>query len=422
MGRTLVCFLAVLTSVISLSAREPERSFLSAQEIANLRAGLNATSEVVGISEILSTRIRQPVTSVSSSFFFKQLLSEKSQIILERRKYGPLVPLDPSLSIEQYQRKINTEKAGQCFRILNPTEGAMEELLNTIVFEFVGKAQEEDAAVPAVLRSNLDPIIKRISDHLDRAPTNRAGASLQTLLGGLRDVGFRNNRVRVLRFSRPGISLSLSSLISLRSGEDAAFVELQDCLVTYLRDQRELFSARMIQIDQGRDFVVSARLFGQFGLGNRVRLPLDWSELSDPRHREAARLQFFLEGNQFSDRTNEKSFLVKRLSRIQDSLVFLEGRLKNAKLIHDLTAELSLEQLDFLIDLMIQLNRDVLPTANAVALTGDLAKQALRGSAMEDFFFQRQTHRDLVTLSASLQEERKKREARRADLEAIRNQ
>jgi len=410
-----------MKTIISLSLLSTGLCFaqsLPMKQVENIRAGLSIRSDMQDLSKVLETTIREETGTVSLSFYFKQLLSNKAESLKLGTKYGSLVPLDPSLSLEQYDEKIELTKVGICYQTLVNQEGGLDPLLIDIMFNFAPKEAQEKSRSRQRIAEKLK-IVELIQAHLEKAPQSEEGQSISSVLGKLSEVNLRKNRIRSLRFDKDDLPLSLSSLISLRSGDDEVFVNLQECLVNYLKEQKNLFSNRWVRIDKGERIKSSAALFAEAQLKSKPLMPVQWSELA-PTQVEAARLQFFMEGQQgFSDLQKEKDFLMKRMARIDASLKFLESRLQESKRINALAEKLSARQLDFLIDLMIQLNRDVLPTSASISMSSAAVQRALKGEDVEEFFYQRQIHRDLLTLSATMAESRRKEDAKKDDIKAL---
>lgn len=438
--------------VFGLSFAQAQTKYKNAAEVMNLRHQLVsstpvAQSPVSDLSMILKKNFKDDDDSLTSSFFIKQILSTKASAFINGIKGGHLVLIDPSLSLPQYDAKVKQSEGELLIQSINQkkatanSKSEMEQVVTDLMFNHALKQRKAEKEVKNIpLTEDEQQVIAKLNEHLQKAPKNNKGQSLKEILGDFHDFGIHNGRIRYLTFSSEQnlalsshavpntkkYDLSLSNLISLKTGDDRFFVLIHQYLVNYLKEQKQFFDQRSEAIDghQGlvaSDMVIaSAELFknNNLRIGEKTLGPTKWEQLSGSQ-KYAARLQYFLEGHPgYTDLATEKKALNQRSAMNGVVIQYLEGRMVGAARVNNLSSALSAAQMNFLIDLFLQLNQDRLPTDALVDQAQTKAMQDEKG--ILDFVYLRQLNRDLISLQQYMDENESKERAKQIDLKTLR--
>ncbi len=410
---------------------------------SEIRGKLTSTRDIGGLDEILGTSLYNSNNPISSSFFFKEFLSGASDAVLRSLRYGTPLAIDPSLTIEQYQAKLDQRESHICVAAINQVgytadgkNSEMDQLLARIKKNLSGsssggRGQREAAPIFAEERK----IVGLLRAHMAQAP---GADQIRRILGEVHDVELFNNRIRRVVFTHEAdkskktetlsnskkVEMQLSMVISMRTGQDEAFVKIQNCVVQYLKAQQVVLGNRMGAIKGGRA-KTSQQLFAEAGLANVKPSPTQFESVPKAQ-REAYQLKYFFEGKSgFATLADEEQFLITRLVKIEDTLAYLQSRLDGALTANRALAQLSKAQMDFLADMMLQLNRDNLPLAGDVQHLRSASQTAdastAEGKAMfEAFVYFRQIARDLSAMSEAMDLEKARNGARREDARELR--
>lgn len=389
---------------------------------------------VSGLARILSTTEKEPRVPLSSSFFFKSLLKNVESDLLLLKKTGKAVVVDPNMTIQDLEAKIQAQEDHVCNQALNKLPGGIDSLLTTVMFQLMDssgnppKLTPQEKKITSTQEQNL--LIDLIKTHLQATPKTTTTKSISQLIGEPTKIDFHDSVVRRIQFTRKDsagkeskLPMSLSMLVSFRSDRDEAFVKVQSCLVNYLKAQQQVFGQRLGEITSGGNSPAKASvtLFAETGLTNTKTSAIHFENLKSGQA-DAYLLKHFLEGRTFNDLTNEKDFLIQRLAKISETLPYLQERLLGALEAHQLMAQMSKKQMDDLIGMFLQLMSSDLPTSESLQkLTAISKTEAGRSEAFaENYVYFKQLSEDLTSLDRALIEEKISNEAIKQDLENIR--
>lgn len=413
--------------------------------VNQVRRGLSAKGvRVTGLQLILSTSLKQIDSRISSSFFFKGQLKGLAEDVLTEIKYGTPVVIDPTMSVTDLERiqglkemQFCTEKFNQ--RLFSPQQGSqLDELLISFIHQIVlpEKKKKKKAKSGEARRLSIEELklVKLLNTYISKGPVNQKGQTIAAIFGNIAQPTMFNNRLRKLIFAHKDVnlydtenlpsdqktSLSLSMLISMRTGQDEAFVRTQRCLLNYFSEQKKLFGQRLDDLEKFRN-KPTGREWAKAGISELRPDQVDLAAL--PKGKEGPYLlKYFYEGHPpFSDYPGEKEFLASRLAKLTQALDFLRDRVEGAIAANQKLGQLSREQMDYLIDTFIQLNQDDLPLPDQV---GTLQKWARENPGRKDlqlaYNYYKQMSHDLESLQAFLAEEKEMEAARAKDLQQIR--
>lgn len=407
------------------------------QALSRLNSTLTGKVEkIVGLETILASPLRNDENPIYSSFFFKELLSNASDEMLRSLKYSAPLAIDPSMSVEDLDRKLQLRDNLVCVSALNKKDNeksfsAMDELVTKIMFELALPSEKRKAKVVANLSKEEKSLVALLQAHLQKAPRNKEGQTITQVLGDTHDLDWFGNRIRYIQFTNEKdrsknselltldkkIEMSLSMLISMRTRQDEAFVRLQKCLVDYISKQQNSFGLRLETLRAPRgEKRTSAQLFTAAKLDGKT---ITVSDLS--KGDQTIDLKFFYEGHGgFTSVDTERNFIEDRMLKNHVALRYLKERLAGALRAHLLISKLSTEQLDYLINMFLQLNADDLVTPKQMDVLQDLVMKENKSKQTEEaFIYYRQMSRDLLSLEQALKEDAAKEAAKKADLKAL---
>ena len=424
----------LISLVLSLSAHAQSIDRLSGIDatsqrsamVQDLRTLMKAKGEMSKstLAKLKASALDYGDPALSSSFYFKQMLAETSDLLLNDLKYQTPVAIDPTMTVEDLKKIQAARNVDITIAAIQKKMGA-EQLLGEIMFKF---AKAKGEAPGAALSPAEIEAAQLISNYLAQGPN--AKESILQILGEVHDLQLFAGRVRVVNLTSgkdktkrsdavgfdEKLALSLSMLVSVRSKQDEAFVRLQNGLVDYFSEQKRVLGRRLGDI-KGSRAEPSRSLFARLQLTDKAISLADILKVEESQT-EAYRLRYFLECNIFDDLKSEQEFIEKRLARIQGALPYLESRLAGALRANLLVSKLSRSQQDFLLDMFVQMIADDIPTIKQI--------EALQKHAMQDpklvgaWVYYRQIQRDLDLLRETLTEERAKDIAREKDEDAIR--
>lgn len=419
-------------------------SVVRRQLLEDLRGQLSAKGADIGsspnIQSLTGDNVRDGLTS---SFFFKELLSDASATMLRQVKYGTPLAISPNMTLQELDKQLIKKDIEVTISALNrkgydkQAVSDLDQLLTRI--RTLTKWDETlQKLAPAAVSASEASAISVIREHVRRGPRNAQGKTIEQILGPVQDLDLFSNRVRNVFFVEglakdtssdtigydKKIALSLSMLVSIRTQQDEAFLRLQASLIEYLTQQKEAFALRLGSIQTG-DAKPSAEWFKELKIGSST--PSIYSLDNVPSSQfEAYRLSYFFEGHapfvSFDGENGEREFLAHRLGKIEAVLPFLKKRLYGAAKAHDALSQLSTQQIDYLIDMFLQLNRDDLPVPSKMeTLKFAILDNQQDVSLLNNLNYYRQVSRDLESLKAFLREESLRAKSKLEDLQIIRS-
>ncbi len=395
--------------------------------------------KIEGLETILNSPLRNDDNPITSSFFFKELMSNASEEMLRSLKYATPLAIDPSMSIADLDRKMEVRDNLVCVAALNKRAASdkessdIDQLITQIMFKLALPSEKRKEKIVAASNKEELALAKLLQDHLQKAPRNKEGKTITQVIGDTHDLDWFGNRIRFIQFteekdhsknsellsSDKKIEMSLSMLTSIRTRQDEAFVRLQKCLVGYLTAQQNAFDLRLDALKAPRgEKKTSAQLFKDAKISDKA---INAADLSKSDVNLATQLKFFFEGHTgYSSLDAERNFIEDRMLKNHVALRYLKERLAGALRAHLLLSKLSTEQLDYLINMFLQLNADDLVTPKQMEALQALVMSNNKSQATEEaFIYYRQMSRDLTALNLALIEQADKATAKSKDLKEL---
>lgn len=389
------------TLVPSLSGQEGSDQVRATQIRRSLQNPLSASTRA-SLSSLLQELppIANELT-VPSSYILKSMLSPATDKVLLKQKYGALVTIEPHMSPSEIAARKSTGEARACVEALaNERSDAIDQILNKLFFETIPLAKNRQQDVRA-LRADEIAFAKKLDTVLDSILTPEQ----RKTWGHVHDVERFGSGTRTLRFSKledrsknsdsvayaDRLALSLSMLVSVRSGQDAAFLSSQACLYDFWKAQQLAFTRRL------------------FSYQERKVMP-------DAQHSE---YRTFLMGRKFTHPDTEMNFLKNQITKIGEALPFLKSRIEGSIYASQLLQTLSRKQSDQLIDMMLELTAGEVATASQIRAIEARTKSTTPKIVDAALIQLRQTDQDLTALQLTLDEEQLASKAKQRDLEGL---
>jgi hypothetical protein len=393
-------------------------------------------TEFGAISKKVAARLPPKAHRYYSSTIFKEILTSGATAIQKDDKYGAPIEFNPSWSEADQISALRRHRVEICINGINGSidksktqESGVGLLIDRIYDQLIVPARREKvSAVPTIdsqtASPNMKKIIEQIQAHLAAGPVNEKRKTILDILGSVEKVEVVDGLVHRLFFKgmttasdqnlkeADQIAASLSMLLTFRTGQDDAFVSVQDCLVDYLDEQRPLLEQRSAELQRG----VIARAFHKV----RDHIVSYWQSHSgenDPRTQFLGALKFFEDGKTFGSGTNQElAFIKKRLKMISAVEPFLKAKADGARNANLLMKKLSLLRVNYLLDMFLQLRQGDMPVqkemqalssiffdrSQTLANSGDKSKY---DQVNADFSFYHSMGEQLTTLEMTIDEQ-----------------
>ncbi|MCC6278882.1 MAG: hypothetical protein IT289_13295 [Oligoflexia bacterium] len=328
--------------------------------------------------ESLSTERNQSI-STNIKVSMRELITN----LVRQKEYGKPITFDPSDYAGDIQSKINSSHQAVCNQWAQ--QKASDGRLNSQVYtqHVLGLMALEAKQEQLPAGRDSSGLAGQINEYiLTYEPKVQAPyTALSTLLGQVTQVAVQNGVLDRIVFSnnKGKISITLSLLITQRTGEEEAFVAALECIVSLIEQTDEFKQSNQALEEVAKQREQYVRNF--FGGKSRAQA-IDLKEA----------------------KAKEFMALVKRA----------QTRLERTKVIQEVIKELSREQVSFLTDIMLRLRRSDVPTATDFKLEAKsnkpllaiVAERTTTSKANEDFAYYQGLHGELFRLEDRLITER----------------
>jgi hypothetical protein len=430
----------------------------AADRVKSLRSLLGTSNDE--ISELAD--LKPATSSVSRRFFSSLILKDMMDIstiaLIHSEKYGSTPFFDPSWTPDEHKMVLKRHQNRLCIQAVESSRSAtatlnpMDQILNDITGQLIFPENRR-----AALGQNEDQIISqnRESDQklISMIEGYLSGGKNQ-VLGKLVAVEYANGVPNRLQFQNGDkvIYASLPMLLTYRLGEDDALLEIQNCLVDYLKEQKEVYSKRVTEISQGavsqkwtalREYLKSSmqQLLGSQqqmmkGAANPTAVQEEIKEIQeqildrDDLRRYQANLKAFYEGRVFKSTDEELKVIQHRIELINIVVPFLQRKNQGAMVVNSTLKKLSTAQVNRMINMFLLLQGDDILTRGETAKIGSSFQNLPQNSSSDvaqqeslraDFIYYRIVGRQLTDLENLVREETINAQSRKADLERIRS-
>ena len=336
--------LSIQSSLVSGASLDAYRQVVSPNQVAALQsastARLRRTREVldqiprVDFSDAAyGKEVLRPNRRFSSSFFKEVVESSVKDLSMDERWGTPSI-FDPSKDRNALEKELFTRRA----KVIAKNFGDFDQLVDRI-FVWSQKVSESRSPKEEPLEVKLK---YSLNDYVGAFEPRAEGLGrLESVLGRIARVEIFQGRVVRLLFQKsqgPLIKLSLSSLVTIRTGEDPYFLQTLDYFIGRLQD--EIDSLRYQKNAEG-EFVFDNEGFGKVKIWNWAKEP----------QRKLRRLSKKEEEN---------------LKKIDSVVSVVKELSSEAQTIHHVMEKLSTEQIEFLLDLFLQLRGAEVPNDTEV--------------------------------------------------------
>jgi hypothetical protein len=328
---------------------------------------------------------------LTSSAFFKQVLAKGALALHRDEAYGKPATFDPSDFNYEIDQKVRRHMLDVCRSTLG---GALAQLTE----EFAAMRARNKASDAAEAANDAKTALlsgAAIEAYILRNEPRAPGQPLiADILGHMYQVQAIDGVVTKIRFTRRGdvklgatdvlgdadaTSVTLSMLAGFRADRDRYFLDIQDCFVDYLESQAAAAAKDKKELDD------------------------TWVE----KHTAA--------GKEKMAKLDER---IAMLAQVKSEAV---AKYDGAKAAAQLLGRLSRAQVNFLLDLMIQLRGNDIPVEDEMRTYAMYSSVAAKSDVNKDFVFYHALHEDLYQLSDALSEEKKNEENQKTVLEGIRS-
>ncbi len=350
-----------------------------------------------------------------SSITLKDIMQNGVTEVMRSQAMDAPMAFDPSWTPDEQRAVKALSERKRCVRSLmnsrklNGKADGLNLLVNEIYSKLaipeatVRKAQASRVVSPAT-REAVSKMRQTLMAHLADAPENSKDQLLGEILGPIGEIDFTDGMVHRVFFGQGAASIpaSLSMLLTYRLGEDGIFVQTQDCLLQYLKDQQEVLTERQSQMNSWVSFELIKRGFEVMknwlnevervrpsilqAADDKARAQQEIDEMyemiqtEDGTAQYLAKLKFFSEGRDFAkDAALEKAFIDERLQQSKFVIPYLEEKARIARVTNTTFRQLSRAQANFLLDMFLQLRGRDLPTVQDMIVMGEsFAREAMR--------------------------------------------
>lgn len=366
------------------------------QETSANEKRVNEIKRLLGISKpILSPALRSEVHSLkltnafrktSSSLFIRSRFDQASNYLKNQARFGKPIELDPSKFGAEVKAELASLKAEQCLAALSvqgkntdrrrDIHGHKQGSVNSLVQDFhlyvYQRSKKENFSKKYMIAEHA-PFLQKLVAESRKDVFSKLGSlvAIKVEPGEVSKIFFQP-RAKQLGEKDEGqkieqLELSLSMLLSMRSTNDKYFLETQECFYSYVIGMNEIFKIYM-ELDS-RNFLVSgAKRFAGFHY---------WKDEKRKQHYEK-HLELYLDGVKQA----KKEYIKKMIGLTKDLIPFLKSKIIGARRAHTLLTDLSLEQQNYLVALMLELAADNIPTEEDI-LAFNSFRQSLVSKAIK---------------------------------------
>lgn len=380
---SLICLSTSLASAASLidfkdrvGASAGVRSLDESNQIEKIESLLTARAE---ITDKQKSALKVYLMSYAERHFesasmLREVADEGASVFMREWRYGKPMSFDPSKFSYEIEAEIQQKNDRICYQVLDRRSkpitrnykgfviGSINDLIdnfhqNVVLPELKRKSKSSTKSK----EGNNEDLLNLIDQVLSYAPGNRKGQTIQDVLGTAFDVKIYEKDLNKIYFTKekilPGlhkdmltddkkISLSLSLLAGIRSGNDQYFIETEECFLRYMKAMQADFRFLKQENEKG--------VFSGFFSSK--------SETEQEVANREKRVERFLDGTE----EDQEVFIEKMLKVLKQSIPVLEEKLAGAKVANSLVGNLSKEQMDYLISFFIEANRSNLPSAEDI--------------------------------------------------------
>ncbi len=356
----------------------------------------------------------RPRYRFSYSNYFKMILEKISDRIRSEDVLAPPMAINPAWSAAQAKELLKSQELKKCTQtILGPQRSISE---------------------------------SEMTDYVDKGPGNQRAGSITDILGSVRGIESFDGIVREIQFSKEEsnftdlntTSMTLEMLLGFRLKKDESFVAAQKCLLDFMKEQQDVLNLRWHEIQKtklGLQLQTSLNTRAQFieEISDKVRaVPAASFDFSKKMEKLASsnRVEFYArnlrtyqEYRQFSSLASETRFIEQRTRQIKMVRDFLNLKYQGALRASEMLSKLSTEQIDFMIDVFLQLGGFDFPSEEEFAKAQiDFIKALEKRSDIEilaDYEFYRNINSLMIELRFHLKAQKMSEEARKQDLRNI---
>jgi hypothetical protein len=395
----------------------------------------------------------KPRYRFSYSNYFKMILEKISDRIRSEEVLAPPMAINPAWSAAQARELLKSQELKKCTQtILGPQRTISESEMtdyDRLLSQMLDRAKSSKAKVvenQALDKNQSTKYFSSLSDYVDKGPGNQRAGSITDILGSVRGIESFDGIVREIQFSKEEsnltdlntTSMTLEMLLGFRLKKDESFVAAQKCLLDFMKEQLDVLNLRWHEIQKtklGVQLQTSLNTRAQFieEISDKVRaVPAASFDFSKKMEKLAStnRVEFYArnlrtyqEYRQFSSLASETRFIEQRTRQIKMVRNFLTLKYQGALRASEMLSKLSTEQIDFMIDVFLQLGGFDFPSEEEFAKAQiDFIKALEKRNDIEilaDYEFYRNINSLMIELSFHLKAQKMSEEARKQDLRKI---
>lgn len=414
--------------------------------VAALRQKLGTSSTSIS-STILNYNLKEISTRnrVSYNTYVKNILQGSLDRLSQEEKYQSPVAIDDTFSIEKLVYAKENIKRANCIQGFLG-EGDKKKSIDSFLQEFLGLVRDSKKTESAIKSSGvMSAYVKLLQAEIAKF------GFVEQKLGTVSGVLVTDNVVKEILLNVNGLSkplqLTLSMLITSRTGEDKSYLATQRCLLDFLEEQSAVLQFRMRLLNNNveadkmdmfrRKFEKIAANIAEFEGEEKSQKWQAERIRKDPRAQYLKKIAVYMDGKAFLSNTaeqksEEKKFIEQRLDLVHGVLELMKPKYEASKLINEMMSKLSIGQVNKLIDLFLQLRgNDILSDSEYVSVTDQMFKNSLSkgvdqnidldvNEAAVDSINYKLQHKQLFQLTKVLDEEQLAREQLQRDLNQIR--
>lgn len=457
------------------------------KSISELRSKLTVSSNIEGLDfnngPFSVAQASGRGNRLYTSFIMKDILRDTILKMNNQIKYGDASKFNPEYSrldikkqkYEYYQKLVvnSLRKKDGIINIPVPEgtpqkqefRSGISQFLRSVKDWFITKiytTQSDTEAIDDVTGekwakdSGREEKARLINEHLKKAPQTKDGKSIISYFGEVVAVSTVDGYVQRLRFKNlhnGDIPVPLTALLSYRMGKDSLFIATQQHIIDYLSRQSDFLGRRYY-------FLTNPSIIDKFSTlidgeeKQTIQLIKDNPELQASGMSEFVKSKsakenfkrlynYFYENETSIGAANELEFLKRRLGEIEDVLPFLKSKQVDAIEVNQYFAKLSTEQMDYMIDMYLQLRGgDILSPEESVIFDRDfaeyqkirvesvkeadvtkkeIAQQELRNALLADYQFYYTLNTEISAFNIWLDEAKRFKEGSDQDLNLIRS-
>ena len=368
----------------------------------------NAEGKISAIRELINTKSQSELDQIleselfsydkntgkkkspETSGFYKNKMSKAVIELLNEEKLGTPMSFNPEWSvatIKQEKKKILSKKV---IEILNQGDiKVIGEVPVTPITALIGALNEK---VIKVKKSNnkapignpliIEKMRKEITQYVGEKSPLKKGQSVMDILGEITELGvvegivgevvFKNNKMEV--------PLKFSMMLTFKSDEDDYYLDIQEMLINYLKEQNEVFNRQIEYMNESSSsiwFKNQLKLTVSFWKdtflkgGDITQARVNAFRHDLERKLNLDRTKYFLEGIKLEN-IDLVSYMKKRIKLNLEVLPYMEKNYTQSLAINQKLKQLSEKQVNFLLDMMLQLRKtDLISDIEITGTEGD---------------------------------------------------